>query len=197
MEGHAEARCPGRPTKLIAMLVTADPTRVVVEYATATNWSIWGPLIGVVVGALLGALGQIVAGRLRHRGDVRREEVGVRRELYARTLSIVDELTSAVEGLEAGGPDTTVRRLAPGEPDLLVAVYRKVEGVSGELGVSGDLQVMSQLNVLLERRENVTNGWRSGDLADELEQIRDIRQALMFRMRKDVGTTTPKMHEHL
>lgn len=179
------------------MLVSSDPVRVVVESSPIASWSLWGPLIGVVVGAILAAVGQVVAGRLQHVRDVRREEVGVRRELYARTLSIVDELIGVVELLEEGKPETVLRRLAPGEPHRLVAVYRKIEGVSGELGVSGDLQVMSQLNVLLQRRGDVSSGWRSGALTDELEQLREIRQHLMFSMREDIGTTTPQMHEHL
>ncbi|QUC01092.1 hypothetical protein [Cellulosimicrobium cellulans] len=78
------------------MMSVEDPIRVVVESGPASVWSQWGPLVGVVVGAILGALGQVLAGRLQRNHERRRDEIAVRRDLYIRVLANIERLRGSI-----------------------------------------------------------------------------------------------------
>lgn len=59
----------------------------------------WGPLIGVVIGAILGALGQVVASNLSHRRQLENERREWRRSSYVLALEAVTQMFGAKTNL--------------------------------------------------------------------------------------------------
>ncbi|GEN79784.1 hypothetical protein [Actinotalea fermentans] len=171
---------------MIPVFGTPDPIRVIVEQGGSSTWADWGPLVGVVVGAVLGAVGQIVAGRLQRSHDAERENIAVRRALYGQILRALDGLLR-----EAG----EAALAAEGKVDPGGAINRFVDAANAlvrllaETGVSGSLEVYEEIRSLLDGL--APTGLKPGDAEAWRQQHRRINQSralLMALMRLDLKT---------
>lgn len=169
-----------------------DPVRVVVESGASSLLRDWGALVGVVVGAILGAFGQIVAGRLQRDHDVDREEVRVRRELYARVLGLVDDLETATADRIMSGREGDRRRVVE-ENKKIAASYNALDGISSEVAISGSLAAFEVLAAFLQAYSEASPTTAAeNDREDMLEAAHatavESRQTLVVQMRVDLGT---------
>jgi hypothetical protein len=72
---------------------------------TPVNSEVWA-LLGVVVGAMLGALAQIVAGSVEHRHEMAKLVREERRQMYSELLTVVNEAISAWSSVHRNVNDT-------------------------------------------------------------------------------------------
>ena len=164
-----------------------DPIRVVVESGYPGWWTQWAPLLGVALGAVLGSVGQIVAGRLQRSHEIERQNIAVKRELYGRVLAHILRMMDSLAMRIARGP---------GPVDIgnkLMAESAELVGLQGEAGVSGSLQVFQELTALLEDIEKGMPEWTSeiGPWQALLNSVGRRRSALMVMMRRELETPDP------
>jgi hypothetical protein len=84
----------------------SDPIQVVVQQIGGGWFATWGPLVGVVIGAILGSLGQVLASSLTHRRNLETDRREWRRAVYMEALQISWDYIEAVMDFHIASKNT-------------------------------------------------------------------------------------------
>jgi hypothetical protein len=105
------------------MFIIVGLVRAVEEGVASTPASTWGPLLGVVVGAILGGASQVVAGRIQRRDERERETREIKRAVYSTFLRAFNSYHAKLMETEAVLTSRKSRDEAPDDlGDALIAL---------------------------------------------------------------------------
>lgn len=177
------------------MLSAEDPIRVVVESGAPSLLSQWGPLVGVVVGAVLGGLAQVVAGTVQRKHDRRREHDRHRRDAYVAYTRALDDFlitSSMVDMAAAEGVNSLDHALD--RINRYVATLHELNSATALVEVHGSnaaRDLVREIRNVTQAPgakaqggpETATPGWSKG----VLDEVNALERALTATIRQELG----------
>ncbi|MBO0609348.1 hypothetical protein [Myceligenerans salitolerans] len=161
------------------MPVTSSPLQHLAETSSAAFMGIWGPLVGVVVGAVLGGAAQIVAAWIRHRHERNQEKLIMKRKAYSnylRALSAFQIRLSVVQ---------SKRRVRFDDLRRLEDAFNDYNAAFADVQISGNIEVCQ----IADELQKVTQKLLAGSGNEDYPELLALEKKMVDAIRHDLDVS--------